>query len=206
MDDRFTPDQVFEHEYDGIQEYDNPLPRWWVALWAISIAFCFPYLLYYHVGPGPSIIDNLDAENAAFAARLLETYGELKIDEGTILTYMHDETAMLGISGLFKGKCAQCHLADGSGNVGPNLTDDHWINVKQVTDISRIVSEGLATKGMPAWGDRLSETQIVLVSAYVAGLRENPVEGKPAEGEVQPPWPEPPPAAEPAADAAAGAL
>lgn len=204
MDDRFVPDQVFDHEYDGIREYDNPLPRWWVTLWVLSIVFAFPYILYYHVGVGPSIYDNLEAENAAFAAMLLDTYGELAVDEGTILTFMHDETAMAGISGLFKGKCAQCHLADGSGNVGPNLTDDHWVNVTQVTDISQIMIDGLATKGMPAWGDRLTETQIVLLSAYVAGLRNDPIEGKPAEGDLLPPWPDPPPPGEPAADDAGG--
>ncbi len=195
MDERFQENQVLDHAYDGIKEYDNPLPRWWVTIFALSILFVLPYVLYYHVGIGPSMYDMLDAENARFAERLLATYGELQPDQATILTFMHDEDAMAGISGLFKGKCAQCHLADGSGNVGPNLTDDRWINVKSVTDISDLIETGLVTKGMPAWGERLTETQIVLLSSYVARLRNNPVEGKAPEGEPLEPWPDPPPAA-----------
>ena len=139
MDDRFSPDQVFEHEYDGIQEYDNPLPRWWVTLWALSIIFCFPYLLYYHVGAGPSIIDNLDAENAAFAARLLETYGELKIDEGTILTFCPSLHALAG------GATAAMHPDDISSS---NLLSGSDVTLSN--DIGSITLPMVADSGVAA--------------------------------------------------------
>ncbi len=195
------PDKLFDHEYDGIREYDNPMPRWWLVIFAISIVLAFPYALYYHFGDGPSIFDQLNSEIAAYADQLMTTYGELQSDESTILQYMGDDVAMTGMAGLFKGKCASCHLADGSGSVGPNLTDDRWINVKQVTDISGILKEGVVTKGMPAWKDKLTETQIVLLSSYVARLRDQPVDGKPAQGDPIAPWPEAPPM--PATDTAA---
>ena len=181
-------DKLLDHEYDGIREYDNPLPSWWVWMFIASILFCYPYVLHWHFGQGKSIEEQLTAEKEAYAAQLLATYGELAPDEPTILSYMQDETAMMGIAGLFRGRCAQCHLADGSGNVGPNLTDDAWLNVARVIDIPEIIRDGLVEKGMPAWGQQLTETQIVLLSSYVAGMRDRPIDGKKAEGDVLPAW------------------
>ncbi|UCF67697.1 MAG: c-type cytochrome [Acidobacteriota bacterium] len=198
-------DRLFEHEYDGIKEYDNPMPRWWVYLFAGSILFCFPYIIYYHLGRGPSIQETLDAEIAAYAEQLMATYGELKPDTATIVQYMDNEIAMKGMESLFKGKCAQCHVADGSGNVGPNLTDDYWLNVEQIIDIAEVLNNGRVAKGMPAWKDKLTETQIVLLSSYVARLRREPLPGKEPQGDRIQPWPqsaEPPPADDLAAGAA----
>lgn len=184
-------DRLFDHEYDGIREYDNPMPRWWVWIFGLTILFCFPYVLHYHFGRGPSIEERLEMEKEAYANMLIATYGDLEPDVPTLVRYMEDDVAMTGMASLFKGKCAQCHLADGSGSVGPNLTDDHWINVDGIGDIPRILREGVTGKGMPAWGEQLTETQIVLLSSYVARLRSEPLEGKQPQGEAIPPWPEP---------------
>ncbi|MCA9290725.1 MAG: c-type cytochrome [Phycisphaerales bacterium] len=195
---------VLDHEYDGIREYDNPLPGWWVWIFALSIVYAVPYFMWYHMGDGASIEQNYEAELAAYAEHLIATYGELEPDEATILHYMNDETAMVGMAGLFKGKCAQCHLADGRGNVGPNLTDHAYKNVKVITDIPDIITNGVIAKGMPEWGSALSKTQIVLLSAYVAHLRGMNVPGGKApepEARVIDPWPAPPPP-EPAPDPA----
>ena len=203
MAEQAEHDKLFEHEYDGIKEYDNPLPRWWVWMFVGSILIAYPYIFYYHFGPGSSVHDALDAEVAAYAEHLMATYGELQPDVPTIVTYMDDPTAMTGMASLFKGKCAQCHLADGSGNVGPNLTDEHWINVKSVTDIPQIITAGVVAKGMPEWGSKLSETQVVLLSSYVAQLSRNPVPGKEPQGDPIEPWPsadEVPPPEEPPAE------
>jgi cytochrome c oxidase cbb3-type subunit 3 len=194
-------DKLFDHEYDGIREYDNPMPKWWIYIFLGTAIFCYPYIIYYHFGQGPSVHDQLEAERQAYAQQLLATYGDLQPDESTLVQYMHDDVAMTGMAGLFKGKCAQCHLADGSGSVGPNLTDDRWIHVKQITDIADILTEGKAGKGMPAWGDRLTQTQIVLLSSYVAQLSAKPVPGKEPQGDPIAPWPEAP-AAAPAGDEA----
>ena len=181
-------DKLFEHTYDGIQEYDNPMPAWWVWLFVLTVVIAYPYIVRYHFGPGKSPQEKWLAEQEAYSLQLLATYGELEADRETLLTYMDDATAMTGMSGLFRGRCAQCHVADGSGNVGPNLTDDRWINVKQITDIPEIIRTGLSAKGMPGWGDRLTETQIVLLSSYVAQLTRQPVEGKAPEGEPLVAW------------------
>ena len=179
---------ILDHDYDGIQEYDNPLPGWWKALFWVSILICVPYALYYHGAEGRSIEDDYEAEVAAFAAQLIATYGELAPDAETMLRFVDDEVAMAGMASQFRAKCAQCHRADGSGNVGPNLTDDRYVHVKKVEDLFTIISNGVVIKGMPAWRDQLSDTQRVLMAAYVASMRGQNLPGKAAEGEAIPEW------------------
>ncbi len=183
-------DPLLDHEYDGIKEYDNPLPGWWVATFWLTVLFSVPYVAYFHGKEGRSIHDGYEAELAAYAAQLVATYGNLAADEQTILSYAQDSVAMSGMASVFRAKCAQCHAADGSGMVGPNLTDDAWLNVTEVPDIAAVIRDGLELKGMPAWGSRLTETETVLMAAYVASLRAVPIEGKGPQGDVLPPWPE----------------
>ncbi len=183
---------LMAHEYDGIREFDNPLPGWWRALFWLSILFCGPYTLWYHFGNGVSIQGEYQQELADQADRLIQTYGKLTPDEPTLLRFMDDKIAMAGMGALFRSKCAQCHNADASGNVGPNLTDDSWINVKTLTDIPAVISAGVAAKGMPTWKGQLADTQIVLLGSYVAELRRHPVPGKAPQGNVIPPWPKAP--------------
>ncbi len=76
--------------------------------------------------------------------------------------------------------------------VGPNLTDENWKNVRNIEDIAKVIANGAANGSMPAWKNRMShKNQIVLTAAYVASLRDNPVTGgKPPEGNPIPPWSE----------------
>jgi len=180
---------LMHHNYDGIQEYDNPMPGWWVWTFAITTIFCAPYIMWYHLGQGPSIHDNYQGELTAYANEVLAKYGELTADEPTIRSFMDNEVAMTGMASVFRSKCAQCHLPDGSGSVGPNLTDTAWINVKSITDIAKVIREGVPAKGMPAWAGKLSETQVALLSSYVAQLQRKSVPGKAAQGTDIGPWP-----------------
>lgn len=189
-------DRLMSHSYDGIMEYDNPMPGWWVWMFTASIIFCVPYVMWYHLGAGPSIYEKLDAELAAYDEFLLDLYGELEPDEETILHYAGDEAAMKAMGGVFDGKCALCHNKDGGGggNAGANLTDDSWIHVATITDIAEVLTNGRPVQGMPAWKDQLTETQIVLLSSYVAHLQKYPVPppgGKEPQGERVEPWPIP---------------
>jgi cytochrome c oxidase cbb3-type subunit 3 len=199
-------DRMFEHDYDGIQEYDNPLPGWWTWLFIISIAFSCIYILYYHVGVGPSVEEKYQAEVAAHYERLLESLGEIRGDNETIVKLMYNEEWMSAMGGMFGGNCAQCHAADGGGTVGPNLTDDFYKNIREPADFYTVISEGIAGTSMPVWKDRLSEPQIILLAAYVASLRgTTPAAPKASEGNRIEPWP-PPPAEDPSeAGGAAGA-
>ena len=210
MAEQVEQDKLFEHEYDGIKEYDNPMPRWWVWLFWATIIFCIPYTMWFHLS-GPekfndrSIQGNLEREIAAYGQIIVAQYGDLTPDEPTILSLMVNPDAMAAMKSLFNSKCASCHADSGAGNVGPNLTDDHWIEVREVVDIPETIRNGRIERGMPAWGNQFSETQITLLSAYVASLRQDPITpdegGKRPEPQAReiPPWPAPPASAEEAA-------
>jgi cytochrome c oxidase cbb3-type subunit 3 len=182
-------DELLDHDFDGIREYDNPLPGWWVWLFIGTIIFCVPYVMWYHLGKGDSIHEAYDADLVAYQEALIAQFGDLTGDEATIIEKMNDAGAMAAMAGSFKAKCARCHKADGSGIVGPNLTDEYWLNVKNVEDIYTILTEGLVSKGMPAWSNEFTDTQRVLLSSYVAKMRETPLAGKEPQGEAIAPWP-----------------
>ncbi len=179
--------------YDGIQEYDNPLPGWWRFLFWVSIIFAPIYYFYFHSGmEGRSIHDQYVAHrNRIFELRFSEI-GDLVGDRETIMKYLKDEPEWMAVGeSVYKTNCVSCHGATGAGLVGPNLTDDFWKNVINVEDIARIIEDGAANGAMPAWKNRLShQNQIVLTAAYVASLRDKPVPGKAAEGNKIGPWTE----------------
>ncbi len=179
------------HSYDGIQEYDNPLPGWWVWLFVGTVMFSIVYWLYFHHGmPGRSIHDDYDRHAAKIFELRFEEIGELKPDRETIVKYMNDSKWLTVGKVVYKTNCVSCHGADGGGLVGPNLTDDNWKNVRNIEDIAKIIQNGAANGAMPAWRNRLSHVnQVVLVSAYVASLRGTVSGGKTAEGDPIAPWP-----------------
>lgn len=184
-------DELTNHEYDGIREYDNPTPGWWHLIFMGSVLFVFPYILIWHFSPiGLSPEQRLEADIAAYYRAQFAKFGELTPDEATIGGLMANAEYMNAVKSTFEGKCASCHKADGSGLVGPNLTDDAYINVQSLTDIYNTIEQGVVLKGMPAWGRQLHPTEVVLLSAYVASLRGQNLPGRAAEGEIAPAWPE----------------
>jgi cytochrome c oxidase cbb3-type subunit 3 len=181
-----------DHSYDGIQEYDNPLPGWWKFLFWVSVVFAPIYYVYIHAGvEGRSIHDEYNAHMAEVFELRFSEIGELEPDRETILEYMEKEDWLKVGQVVYTTNCVSCHKADGSGAVGPNLTDDHWKNVRNVEDIAKVISEGAANGAMPAWKNRMShQNQIVLTAAYVASMRKSPKPGKAPEGNEIPPWSE----------------
>lgn len=180
-----------DHTYDGIQEYDNPLPGWWKFLFWVSIIFAPLYYGYVQSGiEGRSIHDQYNAHMASVFELRFSEIGELTPDRATILKYMNDEPDWLAVGKVvYQTNCVSCHGADGGGIVGPNLTDDYWKNVRNVEGIAKIIENGAANGAMPAWKNRLSHpNQVVLTAAYVASLRRSPVKGKAPEGEKIEPW------------------
>jgi cytochrome c oxidase cbb3-type subunit III len=180
------------HSYDGIQEYDNPLPGWWMWVFWITILFAPFYLMYFHIGaPGRSLDDQFQTSVTENTKKQYAEIGDLEGDQSTLVKYMN-EPKWVGVGkSIFKANCVSCHAADGSGNVGPNLCDDNFKHIKQVTDIVKVINEGVAGGAMPAWATRLQhKNDVVLVSAYVASLRgSNPPSGKAPDGSPIPPWP-----------------
>ena len=189
---RETEGMLTGHAYDGIQEYDNPLPGWWKFLFWFFILIAPIYYFYMHSGiEGRSIHDEYNNHMASVFELRFSEIGELKPDRETILKYMNDEDDWLTVGRVvYLTNCVSCHGSDGGGLVGPNLTDDYWKNVRNIEDIASVIENGAANGAMPAWKNRLSHpNQVVLTAAYVGSLRKNPVSGKKGpEGNKIPAW------------------
>ncbi len=177
------------HEYDGIKEYDNPTPGWWIWLFIATVIFSVPYYVFFHLDPdAPTIQSNWQqAENAA-TQRVFGQYPDLPNDAATYLRLMADRRLMAYAEGLFKLNCSSCHASDGGGRNGPNLTDDHYISVRTKTDLYTVITDGVG-QAMPPWRNALSDKQRVLMAAYVASLRgTTPAAPRSPEGTPIPPW------------------
>lgn len=192
-------DVVLDHEYDGIKEYDNPTPGWWSFIFFATVVFSYWYLLYYHSSSvSTSVAQGYEDEVSADLKKRFSTIGDLKPDQQTLVKYMQNaEWSAVGAS-VFKTNCVSCHGAEAAGQIGPNLTDDHWKNVRQIEDIPQVIMNGAAAGAMPAWKTRLHPNEVVLVAAYVASLRGKNLPGpRGAEGEQIAPWPAEPAARKP---------
>jgi len=183
-------DRLLEHEYDGIQEFDNPMPKWWLYLFWVTIAWS---VLYWFNVPGIGIgkgqIADYDASMAgARAARPTPPPGG---PGGMRLTAMsRDPKSLAAGKALFASYCAACHGAEGGGVIGPNLTDDAWIHGGAPEAVYHTVEAGVLAKGMPAWGQSLNPRQVSEVVAYVLSLRgTHPANPKAPEGVVDGPPP-----------------
>ena len=182
-------DKLMNYEYDGIREYDNPLPFWWVWLWAGSVVFSIGYTAWYHMGKGASIHEKYEVAVTRAVEKQLAGLGEIRADNATILRLMQDDGMMDAVAGIFRGNCAQCHGNEGGGNIGPNLTDEKYKNIVEPADFYTVIAEGIPGTSMPAWSQRLREPQMILLSAYVARLRgTSPSIAIAPEGTVAAPW------------------
>jgi len=189
-----TRDVLQEHEFDGIQEYDNPTPGWWYLIFFATFVFSIWYFLYYHMSTisTPVAVEYQDATADDMKKRFAEI-GDLKPDAATVVRFMNEPGWLQFGASIFKTNCVSCHAANGQGQVGPNLTDDAYKNVTKIDDIPQVIANGAANGAMPAWKTRMHPNEVVLVASYVASLRGKNLPGpRGAEGTVIPPWPAPP--------------
>lgn len=175
------------HSYDGIQEYDNPLPGWWTFLFWVCIAFSLPYVAYYHWGEGTLVAAEFAQDDAQLKKRrAAEALATPVTDEG-LRTLAKDAEAMALARALFATKCVTCHGPEGQGFIGPNLTDDYWKNGHRPLDQYKVIREGVAGTGMKAWDSELRPEEVRVLAAYIGTLRgTNPPNPKAPEGTKAP--------------------
>lgn len=179
-----TTDRVLEHSYDGIQEYDNPMPRWWLATFWGTIIFSILYLINIGpIGKGKGWIAEYEDDMKAFAAaHPAPDAGD--VSESTLTALVTDQKALTLGKTTYDSYCASCHRQDGGGLIGPNLTDDFWLHGGNITDIYKTVVDGVLAKGMPPWGKSLKPEQLTAVTAYVVSLKgSNPANPKAPQGD-----------------------
>ncbi|RXQ96593.1 c-type cytochrome [Ancylomarina salipaludis] len=173
-----------DHDYDGIRELNNPMPTWWRYLFYATIVFSAVYMFRYHVFGDDLQIEEYNKEMAlAEANKPKPTFDE------NSLVLMTDATNIAAGKAIFDKNCVACHATLGEGNaIGPNLTDDYWLNGGSLNDVYKIIKEGKPLKGMLAWQNQLSPEQMLQVSSYVMSLHgTNPPNAKAAEGELYKP-------------------
>lgn len=166
------------HEWDGIEELDNPLPMWWVGMFVATIVFSVLYLIYYpglgnFQGAGDWTSTNQhSAQVAHHDARFAPLYAELgAMDEETLA---QDRRGMQVGRRLYLNHCSTCHGVNASGSLGfPDLTDDEWIWGGDYDAVRTTISKGRIAQ-MVGWGPALGDEGVVNVANYVLQLSGNP--------------------------------
>jgi cytochrome c oxidase cbb3-type subunit 3 len=180
---------VMDHAYDGIREYDNPLPAWWSWIFIGTIVFSGFYF-FMAMAMDTNVLSATYAYDQDVLADTERTFASkvFKPDAKTLMELQHDDRMLSVGKSIFQTNCAQCHGRNAEGLVGPNLTDNYYIHVKRIEDFPDVITNGRKSNTMPAWKNKLSPNQIVVVGAYVASLRGTNLPGKPPEGTVPAPW------------------
>ncbi|TDM00523.1 MAG: cytochrome C [Flavobacteriaceae bacterium] len=180
---------IINHDFDGIQELDNALPKWWLSLFYFGVAFCVMYLFSYAFTDFAHPYVDYQKQNTelqqkfdAYVATLPDVTPEnavFKVD------------AIAQGEALFNANCASCHSAGGAGSVGPNLTDDHWINTPEkelFKNIFHMVWNGSPTNPqMVAFGKskKIPGRDLEKIAAYVYHINQDIADapkGKAAQG------------------------
>lgn len=179
---------LLHHDYDGIKELDNNLPPWWVYLFYITIIFSVVYLARFEIFGADDQEMELKKEMAQAKIDVdeyLKTAPDL-MDEKTVVLLTDKESLEAGKE-IFTTNCAACHRADGGGQIGPNLTDAHWILGGGIKEIFHTITNGGRDgKGMVSWKTNgMKPKEIQKVASYILSLQgSNPKDPKAPEGEI----------------------
>lgn len=181
-------DKLLDHEYDGIQELDNPMPPWWLYGFYFTIVLGVVYMFYFDVlGVGLTQAEEYDAE-VALAEELYKPIEEVAPTVSFAeLEVLSDEASIAAGKALYsspKNLCTTCHGGQSEGLVGPNLTDDFWIHGCDLESIMTSIKTGFPTAGMPPYGSGapLSDIELQQLASYIISLRgSNPPNAKQPE-------------------------
>ncbi|WP_299006785.1 cbb3-type cytochrome c oxidase N-terminal domain-containing protein [uncultured Tenacibaculum sp.] len=179
---------ILDHNYDGIKELDNNLPPWWLYMFYATIIFAAVYLVRYHVLGA----DNQEMEYAQAVAEAKRELAAFKSTSTEAVIDAETATVLTDAGDLSRGKavynlnCAACHVADGGGGIGPNLTDEYWILGGGMKNIfNTIANGGRDGKGMVAWNKTLKPADIQKVASYIISLQgTTPAKPKEPQGEL----------------------
>jgi cytochrome c oxidase cbb3-type subunit 3 len=179
-------DMLLDHNYDGIKELDNALPPWWKYGFYITIVVAVFYMLKFevwHTGMNPTEEYNTEMINAKNETEAYLASAKENVDENSVT----DLDAVGNAAGkeIFAKTCVPCHLAEGQGLVGPNLTDEYWIHGGSIKDIFKTIKYGFPDKGMQSWQTTYSPVEMQQLSSYIRSLRgTNPPNPKAPQGDL----------------------
>jgi cytochrome c oxidase cbb3-type subunit 3 len=178
---------ILDHNYDGIKELDNSLPPWWLYGFYATILFGVIYMVRFHILGADDQFAEYEIEYAE-AQRAIEEYKKTAknlVDVNTV--ELLTDAADLGAGKkIFEANCVACHMADGGGGIGPNLTDEYWILGGGIKNVFNTISEGgRAGKGMVSWKTDLKPLEMAQVASYLLQFQgTTPAKPKDPEGEI----------------------
>ncbi len=179
---------ILDHNYDGIRELDNELPPWWVYMFYATIIFGVVYVIRFEVYNDYDQISEYEQE-VAEAKIAIEEYK--KTAKGLIdaenIELLTDASDLSAGKAVYEANCIACHMADGGGGIGPNLTDQNWILGGGIKNVFNSISEGGRDgKGMVAWKQILKPEEMAQVSSYILTeiVGKTAASPKTAEGDI----------------------
>ncbi|MGB5170613.1 MAG: cbb3-type cytochrome c oxidase N-terminal domain-containing protein [Eudoraea sp.] len=178
---------ILDHNYDGIKELDNELPPWWVYLFYATILFGVVYLARFHVfnDYDQDLEYDMEVAEAQMAIEAYKKTAKDLVDVNTV-ELLTDASDLNAGKSIFETSCVACHMADGGGGIGPNLTDEYWILGGGIKNVFNTIAEGgRAGKGMVAWKQTLKPAEMAQVASYVLTFEgTTPANPKVAEGDI----------------------
>ncbi len=164
---------LLDHDYDGIQELDYPLPRWWLVTFYGTVIFGIFYFYHYSIADGVDLKQAYGQDIQAHK-KTQQAYLEQLSKFDSEKFKSHAKTPeMVGLGkALYEQNCQSCHNQNAAGDIGPNLTDAFWLYAEGTPKtIYPFIIKGNPEGGMPAWGEYLDEDEIYSVLAYIISLQ-----------------------------------
>lgn len=177
---------LMAHAYDGIHEYDNPLPGWWRAIFWATIVFAAGYWAWFHVagwGNTPDAKYRVALGQYADQRERREAAEARDVNEESLARNALDHKLLEHGKQIFAARCVSCHADDGRGLIGPNLTDRYQLHGTTRMDIFKTVRAGVPGTAMLAWGEQMPAVDVVAVSTFVSTLLGKDIPGKEPQGQ-----------------------
>ncbi|QYY36000.1 cbb3-type cytochrome c oxidase N-terminal domain-containing protein [Ruficoccus sp. ZRK36] len=156
-----------DHVYDGIQEYDQKLPNWWLFTLYSAIIFSVGYWFFYF----QSNVGMTDGERINAAMNRIERIklsNSIDVTDNDLFWKMEANPEFVAAGeATFMANCAACHKSDLSGDIGENLVDNQWKHGHLPENIYATIYDGVPEKGMPTWGGLLGQKKITEVVAFI---------------------------------------
>jgi cytochrome c oxidase cbb3-type subunit 3 len=181
--------RLMDHDYDGIREYDNPLPGWWSIVFGACVAFAFLYFAYYNIaGWGRTPAESYKVALAGWQAIYKggPGAGGPNVTEEMLAAGTENPDVVAQGAQVFAARCIGCHAEGGRGLIGPNLTDLYQLHGTTRMDLYGTILGGAPGTAMIAWGEVMRPTEIIAVATFVSSLRGKNLTGKEPQGKPVP--------------------
>ena len=164
-------DQERSHAFDGITEYDNSLPRWWVWMLYVSVVVAVSYMVYFHALSGD--LSRADVDKYEDEIRIRAAKIKFKTEEELVALSKDSAKIAKGKEAMSKAGCLACHGPEYTGIIGPNLRDKYWLYTSKMTAMVETITNGRTVNGvavMPAQSLTLKADAIEAIACYIVQL------------------------------------